>query len=317
MTCPGTLRSHPVLTSFVAGVGFEVCRGEAELASCSTCSMSCGSALRIVMSDRNEHQRRRMMRAPLGCTRYMALRGKDLQQEIVLPGTPENLMQVVEQALRAGGFTKIEADAEAAMCKGNYHKGTIWGELRIELDDDSPGHTRLHLRASAAKDNIWTALRGDPNERIIDRFTRCLPPPSPNTPSTQAPPASVASELERLAVLRKQGVLSAEEFEAANPRCKADHAQSPRLRHRHRWPRPPGRRHIARDHWRPVAEAAADELTSRLDSALGDYIGPVPAPLAVLASMMILAFIVLSASLAARLLRSSGKHWPTTAVEAI
>jgi hypothetical protein len=139
----------------------------------------------------------------------MALRGKDLQQELVLPGTPEDLVQVVEQALRAGGFTKIEADAEAAMCKGDYHKGTIWGELRIELDDDSPGHTRLHLQGSAAKDNIWTALKGDPNERIIDRFTRCLPPPSPNTLAAQAQPASVASELERLAGLRDQGVLSA------------------------------------------------------------------------------------------------------------
>jgi hypothetical protein len=73
----------------------------------------------------------------------MALRGKDLQQEFVLPGTPEDLVQVVEQALRAGGFTKIEADAEAAMCRGNYHKGTIWGELRIELDDDSPGHRAI------------------------------------------------------------------------------------------------------------------------------------------------------------------------------
>jgi hypothetical protein len=78
----------------------------------------------------------------------MALRGEDLRQELVLAGTPDDLMQVVEQALRSGGFTKIEADAEAAVCKGNYHKGTVWGELRIELDDDAPGHTRLHLRAS-------------------------------------------------------------------------------------------------------------------------------------------------------------------------
>jgi hypothetical protein len=82
------------------------------------------------------------------------------------------------------------------------------------LDHDAPGHTRLRLRASAAKDNIWTALKGDPNERIIDRFTRCLPPASPNTPTAQAS-ASVASELERLAGLREQGILSADEFEAA------------------------------------------------------------------------------------------------------
>ncbi len=149
----------------------------------------------------------------------MALRGKDLRQEMVLSGTPDDLVQVVWQALRSGGFRKIEADAETVVCKGNYHKGTVWGELRIELDDDAPGHTRLHLRASVAKDNIWTALRGDPNERIIDRFTRCLPPPSPNTPAAQAQPASVASELERLAGLRDQGVLSADEFEAAKAKA--------------------------------------------------------------------------------------------------
>jgi hypothetical protein len=52
--------------------------------------------------------------------------------------------------------------------------------VRIELDDDAPGHTRLRLHASAAKDNIWTALKGDRNERIIDRFTRCVPPPLPS-----------------------------------------------------------------------------------------------------------------------------------------
>ncbi len=143
----------------------------------------------------------------------MALRGKDLSQEMVLPGTPEELVPTVEQALRSGGFTKIEADADAAVCKGSYHKGTVWGELRIELDDDAPGHTRVRLQASAAKDNIWTALKGDPNERIIDRFTRCLPPPSPN--ATASHPESVASELERLAGLRDRGILSADEFEAA------------------------------------------------------------------------------------------------------
>jgi hypothetical protein len=145
----------------------------------------------------------------------MALRGKDLRQEVVLPGTPDDLVQVVEQALRSGGFTKVEADAEAAICKGSYHKGTVWGELRIELDDDAPGHTRLRLKASAAKDNIWTALKGDPNERIIDRFTRCLPPPSPPNAAARGQGESVTSELERLASLRDKGILSAEEFDAA------------------------------------------------------------------------------------------------------
>ncbi len=145
----------------------------------------------------------------------MALRGKALRQEIVLPGTPDDLVEVVAEALRSGGFTKIEADAEAAVCKGSYHKGTVWGELRIELDDDAPGHTRLRLQASAAKDNIWTVLKGDPNERIIDRFTRCLPPPSPGGPTTPVQRESVASELERLVGLRDRGILSADEFEAA------------------------------------------------------------------------------------------------------
>jgi hypothetical protein len=56
----------------------------------------------------------------------MAIRGKDLRQEIVLPGTPDDLVGMVEQALRSGGFTKIEADVEAAVCKGSYNKGTVW-----------------------------------------------------------------------------------------------------------------------------------------------------------------------------------------------
>jgi hypothetical protein len=45
---------------------------------------------------------------------------------------------------------------------------------------------------------------------------------------------------------------------------------------------------------RPVADAAAEELTHALDSAVGDYIGPIPAPLAVFAGVMILALILLS-----------------------
>lgn len=75
---------------------------------------------------------------------------------------------------------------------------------------------RLRLEASARrKDNIWAALRGDLNERITDRFTRCLPPPSPDVPASQAQRGSVASELERLVGLRDQRILSADEFEAA------------------------------------------------------------------------------------------------------
>jgi hypothetical protein len=45
---------------------------------------------------------------------------------------------------------------------------------------------------------------------------------------------------------------------------------------------------------RPVAEAAAEDLTGRLDRAVADYIGPVPAPLAVLAGVIILALILAS-----------------------
>ena len=40
------------------------------------------------------------------------------------------------------------------------------------------------------------------------------------------------------------------------------------------------------------ADAAADELTHALD-AVGDYIGPIPAPLAVLGGVLILALILL------------------------
>jgi hypothetical protein len=49
----------------------------------------------------------------------------------------------------------------------------------------------------------------------MDRFARCLPPKSPNGRAPQAQGDSVAPELEHLAGLRDQGILSAEEFEAA------------------------------------------------------------------------------------------------------
>jgi hypothetical protein len=44
---------------------------------------------------------------------------------------------------------------------------------------------------------------------------------------------------------------------------------------------------------RPLADAAAEDLTRALDSAVGDYIGPVPAPLAVLVGALIVAALVL------------------------
>jgi hypothetical protein len=143
----------------------------------------------------------------------MAIKGKPLIQELVMAGDSGRCLEQVRRAFESGGFTKVQVDAEACECRGNFHKGTIWGELRVQLDDDGPGQTRLHLYASAGKDNIWTILKGDPNERIVDRFTRCLPP-APAAPAA-APSDSVAAELERLVGLRDQGVLSATEFEVA------------------------------------------------------------------------------------------------------
>ena len=43
---------------------------------------------------------------------------------------------------------------------------------------------------------------------------------------------------------------------------------------------------------RLVTDAAAEKLTKALDSALGEYIGPIPAPLAVLGSVLILTLIL-------------------------
>jgi hypothetical protein len=146
----------------------------------------------------------------------MAIRGKPLQQELVLAGDPDHWMEAVEDALASAGFTKIRVQEEAGECSGNFHKGTVWGELRVQVDDDAPGQTRLHLYATAGKDNIWTLLKGDPTERIIDRFTRCLPP-APSAVSTSS--QSTAAELTRLAALHAQGMLSASEFEAAKAKA--------------------------------------------------------------------------------------------------
>jgi hypothetical protein len=133
-----------------------------------------------------------------------------------MAGDPDHWLEAVEDAFASAGFTKVRVDDEAGECSGNFHKGTVWGELRVQVDDDAPGQTRLHLYASAGKDNIWTLLKGDPTERIIDRFARCLPPaPSGGGSSSQ----SMAGELERLAALHAQGVLSAAEFEAAKAKA--------------------------------------------------------------------------------------------------
>jgi hypothetical protein len=130
----------------------------------------------------------------------------------VRTGDPDDWLGKVEDALASAGFTKIRADRDACVCSGNFHKGTVWGELAVELDDASPGQTRLSLSATAAKDNIWTLLKGDPTERIIDRFVRCLPP-AESSPAASL--SSVAGELERLSQLHEQGRLSDGEFQAA------------------------------------------------------------------------------------------------------
>lgn len=48
---------------------------------------------------------------------------------------------------------------------------------------------------------------------------------------------------------------------------------------------------------RPVSDAAAEGLTKALDSAVGDYIGPVPAPLAVLGGVLLIAALLLGGAL--------------------
>lgn len=41
-----------------------------------------------------------------------------------------------------------------------------------------------------------------------------------------------------------------------------------------------------------VTDVAAEKLTSALDTAVGEYIGPIPAPLAVLGSVLILILVI-------------------------
>lgn len=48
---------------------------------------------------------------------------------------------------------------------------------------------------------------------------------------------------------------------------------------------------------RPVTDAAAEKLTKALDSAVGEYIGPVPAPLAVLAGVLVIGALVFGGAL--------------------
>jgi hypothetical protein len=43
---------------------------------------------------------------------------------------------------------------------------------------------------------------------------------------------------------------------------------------------------------RPISDVAAERLTEALDTAVGDYIGPVPAPLAVLGGVLMIAILL-------------------------
>ena len=74
----------------------------------------------------------------------MAIKGKPLRQELVRTGDPDDWLEKVEDAFASAGFTKIRADPDACVCSGNFHKGTVWGELEVELDDASRSSNHTH-----------------------------------------------------------------------------------------------------------------------------------------------------------------------------
>jgi hypothetical protein len=101
----------------------------------------------------------------------MAVRGKSLRQELVVPGGRAEWLAAVEKALENGGFTKITSDESTYVATGKFHKGTVWGEIEVRAEQEGD-HTRLHLAASASKDSIWTLFMGDPtNGSSIASFT--------------------------------------------------------------------------------------------------------------------------------------------------
>ena len=71
--------------------------------------------------------------------------------------------------MESNGFTRVAVDDLLGQVTGNYKKLTTWGDLLLTLTPEGEQSTRIHVKATAAIDNVYALVRS-PGRKIIDEF---------------------------------------------------------------------------------------------------------------------------------------------------
>ena len=93
---------------------------------------------------------------------------KSTEETLVLAGTREIWLDKCRQALREGGFSKIDVSPSLFQLQGAYKKVVVYGEILITLMPEGE-NTKIHIKATANMDNVF-ALFKSPTRAIITAF---------------------------------------------------------------------------------------------------------------------------------------------------
>lgn len=100
----------------------------------------------------------------------MAIR-KSMDERVIVDGGREVWLGKVQQALEAGGFKKVTANAALFQVSADYKKATVVGEVLVTLlpAGDGGSQTDITIKSTANVDNAF-ALFKSPNKAIIEAF---------------------------------------------------------------------------------------------------------------------------------------------------
>jgi hypothetical protein len=115
----------------------------------------------------------------------------------------------------------VRTRATSAPSPAERSTNTRQGELYLTLFPEREGVTRIHIRASAGKDNIYAAAR-DPNVKMIEIFKSGLSQAPAPAPPAREGEGALSAEIERLVALRREGTLSEAEFQAIASEASRD-----------------------------------------------------------------------------------------------
>ncbi|MEV6057274.1 hypothetical protein [Streptomyces sp. NPDC052107] len=97
----------------------------------------------------------------------MAVR-KSMEESLVVAGDRDEWLTRCAKGLITTGFKDVQTSSTLGQVTGKYRKfPTTHGELTITVTPSAqPGYIQLHLRSTAAVDNIY-ALFSSPNKKIL------------------------------------------------------------------------------------------------------------------------------------------------------